>query len=477
MVKIIIRLWILLSFLCLKDSIAQSHVPSCPPSNTGQSVSIIHIPEISGLSEQVPVYRRIYEPDIALEVEYDEHSSLICATPLSGLSLYWPDAVRAMVKKPDMAASIGPKRFLVVLPMPGFADLARDMRDVSLTTGRCIANDSLAKLLRTGRVLLNKNDAKAEAEKCFELAVEVASDSVAAEYGAAIAGAILKHTNVAIAHYAKLTLLRPQFYEAKIEEARLYGQIGQTERAERVLSPLLTGETPLPIHARVADTLTRLYDQQDRRVDALETKQLWWKDMRSIRDRYSLLGKDYEMFISGEDLGLRLEEQKHYQDAERQYQNVLDLGLSNDKVSEETRFELDMGRSRCAFQLGDIAMAKNICSRWHDRLREIGPRLELGQWRGESLRQGMWELSCGDFAKGLRLIRTAAERNRTADHGDPYREAAPYWALETIYRARGEGKLAKLAHDTAEEILARRNLGALDQILPKIESLFGTENK
>lgn len=77
------------------------------------------------------------------------------------------------------------------------------------------------------------------------------------------------------------------------------------------------------------------------------------------------------------------------------------------------------------------------------------------------------------FCEGLTKIEAVIKHNEdTPDRGDLYRSAAPYLALETIYRARGESKLARLARTTADRLSTERSAEALAQVLKDARPLF-----
>lgn len=466
---------ILVVFLVLSCSgiASASDLPGCPSEANSEPIPVIHYAQrLQPERDDDLVFRPTYPTDIVVQVEYSSSGALACATPVAGFSAYWPNAIRVLSRKPTGSRS---SRVIVVFADPVQPELMNAMKDKALQAAGCSSAVPLEKLLRMGRVLLVKPEKyRSDARNCFELAVQMDPGSYAAHYGAAIAEELLAQNDSAVAHYTKVVQQRPQFYEAQIRLARLYGRIGLSAKQEALLNGMLQKNVPLPAKAAASGDLVRFYDSLGREAEAVTAKQLLIAVSREIQDLYSPVIENFLLAEESQDLGLRLEEQKRYREAAVRYQDVAEIAARpRSKVSEADQFTSELGRARCLRQAGEPEAAKAICSTWKKRLGELGPDLENAHWLGKELAFARWELSCGDFTSGLKMARAVAERDLgKKDHGDPYRLAAPYRVLETIYRARGDKTLAKLARDTANRMQAERSAQLMRQIFEETEPLY-----
>jgi hypothetical protein len=122
--------------------------------------------------------------------------------------------------------------------------------------------------------------------------------------------------------------------------------------------------------------MVQFYDFRDQKAEALEAKQSWITTNRAIQSRYSPMMGDFFLAVANQDLGLRLEEQKRYSEAESRYQDAINFAIKPDsKVSEELRFTSEMGRSRCLTLLSHAVESQGICSTWKVRLHQLGQEL------------------------------------------------------------------------------------------------------
>jgi hypothetical protein len=453
-----------------------SDAPGCSTVAKSGPIPVIHYSRRLQLEgNDAWVYRPTYPSEIVVQVEYEASGALACASPLSGYSAYWPTAIQALSRKPVGTRS---SKLIVVFADPGQPDLLNDMKDKALQAGGCSPAVPLERLLRLGRVLLSKPEQyRSDARSCFELAGQIDPGSYAAHYGTAIAEELLAQNDSAVAHYAKVVQQRPQFYEAQIRLARLYGRMGLSARQEALLNGLLQANVPLPAKAAASGDLVRFHDSLGREAEAITAKQSWITASRQMQNLYPPLAEDFFLVQESQDLGLRLEEQKRYREAAARYQDAADFAARpGSKVSEADQFTSEMGRSRCLRKAGDLEAANGVCSTWKRRLGELGPDLENVHWAGRELAYAKWELSCGDFKSGLKMVRAVAEQDlREKDQGDPYRLAAPYRALDTIYRALGDKKLAKVARDAANRIQAERSAQIMRQIFEETEPLYPSQ--
>jgi tetratricopeptide (TPR) repeat protein len=465
--------------------VARDSPPSCPEPTTG--VLVLNTTGKLVLEEENKLIWRTTRPsETVVEAQYDNSGSLVCAALLSGIDAYWPDVVRAIGTKTIALGNPNAKDILFVLGDPMRADVLKEMKEEGQKGELCDADDSVEVLLRRGRALLNLGDAHREsAQTCFELAVKRAPNSVAAHYGTAVVEAALKHTQSAISHYEEVASVRPQFYTARIDLARIFGTIGNNNKEEVLLKNILAENPPLAIQERVLFYLYHFYDSLDRQQDSIDALSRWIAVKKTIRIRCASVGAEKDIVLSSlggssadsliagasDDLGLRLEEQKSYKEAETYYRDAADAALksSDDMVG----FNSEMGRVRCLRHTGSGNAAQQLCSKWHARLRELGSQLNHAPWRGEELTLARWELSCGDFDKGLDMLhKVAASAASESYDRDPYKVAAPYRAMETIYRAQGEENLAKLAHDTADRLTAASTSQAVAEIVQEAEAIY-----
>ncbi len=134
---------------------------------------------------------------VVIYAQYDSSGTLRCASPLDGPSYYWPYAFTALSKAAGALKTDAQGRVVVVFPDPD-KEIMKEFHDQLVP--RCGANEPLDSLLHKGRTLLLKRSVPpAEAEKCFSLALALASDSVAANEGMAVAYLREKRTDAAIA--------------------------------------------------------------------------------------------------------------------------------------------------------------------------------------------------------------------------------------------------------------------------------------
>jgi tetratricopeptide (TPR) repeat protein len=458
---------------CFGSISASEFPPTCPTDSQSGAIPFIHYFQTLQIQgDDAVMFRPPYAMDVVVEAGYDTEGKLTCASPLAGFSVYWPYAIRALSMRPPR--SDAPK-LIVIFEDPGQHELFNELKDKLLKATRCGPATHTDILLQLGRVLLiQPNDSVADARTCFELATQRSADSVAAHYGGAIAEARFKQSESAMSLYERVMSERPQFYEAQIQLARLYGNTGHLDKQESLLNGLSKTDVPLPVRLAVSRDLVHFYDLRGKDSEAAAAKQYWITGSQQLQNMYPPLVEDFLLAQENQDLGLRLEAQKRYREAASHYHEAAEIALRpGSKVSEAERFVSGMGESRSLTHMGDLESATALCSAWKTRLHTLGSDLENTHWQGEQLANARWELSCGDFDKGLRMIRDLTELYvRNHKEGDPYRLAAPYRVLETAYRASGETALAKLARATADRILAERNSQIIRQILKEAEPLY-----
>lgn len=467
------------SFLCFlliafsRICFAQDFPPACSAPNGPNPSPVLHFPQSLELhGDGAFLWRPTYPTGILIDAAYDSAGKVTCASPISGLSFYWPAAIQALSAHVDKSVS---GRFVITIPDPGYAAMQEDMKQPALRAA-CNPGDSLDLLLRKGRVLINRTGQREQAQQCFAFALSKSPQSVPALYGAAIVEALSGNTASAILHYEKLAALNPLLYEGRINLGHLYVMSGHAEKAKTVFGSLLAETPPLPVQAAAYSRLTQLYDTLGMRKDAASAQKLLLRVQTEIQLRSSHGANwiaAYDLYRTSADLALRLEEQRLYSEAEAVYRDALRFGNQSGKISDANRFELELGRSRCLRQSGDLASARNICSAWKGRIERPDADLNNMQWEGANLTRAKWELSCGDTNRGLEMIQAIIKDDAGSDSGkDPYRAAAPYRALETIFRARGETGRAQMAHELADDVVARKSAQVLQQIFQQAAPLF-----
>lgn len=429
---------------------ALDRTPACPA-----EIKAVHltVTEYSGELELNPDDELMFGPGsdrIAVEAEYDDTGRLMCASPLSGSSLYWPYAIHAIAHITDHSQIIHGKRIIL------FKHPLRQRRHVPAMRplSRCSSSQDPATLLRNAMELMWREESD-EAGNCYRLVLLAQPDSPAANFGLAIVEYRAKHVDSSLALIHEVEKIRPEFYEARFFEVGLLKQAGRDDAEQALLTALLAEEPPLPIQMRACDSLTRLYDRMERRTEAKDARRRFVSVQRDLQNRYRAEFADFWAALYLSDLALRLEELKQYEDAERSYREAFDFAREPDsKVSEAVDFELEMGRARCLQRLGNKTAAQSVCSQWGERIRNLGQEIENLHWQGAELVRGKWELSCGDFDRGMATMRNVAQRySLNKDGRDPYRPAAPFRALEVIYRTRGDWVRARLAREMADRVL------------------------
>ncbi|MBZ5489705.1 MAG: hypothetical protein LAO76_02090 [Acidobacteriia bacterium] len=312
------------------------------------------------------------------------------------------------------------------------------------------------------------------ARECLKLAVRAVPDSLAANYGLAITESLAKDTDAAITLLEKVASLRPHFYEARLDRALLYAEIGNRTKEEAELKNMLVEKPPLCIQREIFNKLMRIYDDLNRRADALAAEQSLISSEYQLQSVYPELVPDSLIAMSEASVGLRFEEQGKYSQAEESYRAADRNGRA---LGQSFLFEQAMGRSRSLRQFGDNSSAQLICSQWKASLQQLGPELDAFQWHGKELVFAKWELSCGNLVEGLQMLsRVATNDASTPESLDHFRAAAPYRALETFYRAHGKTRMAELAHESADRILEARTSTVLGRVLKDAAMLFDGSN-
>jgi tetratricopeptide (TPR) repeat protein len=302
-----------------------------------------------------------------------------------------------------------------------------------------------------------------EALQCFTLALNLDPNSLAANDGAAICSGLLGQTSNRIQYLKRTVELRPSYLEARIDLGRAYHYAEQFDQAVKILKEVIEVQPPLPTLRQVHGVLIYMYDRAHLRKEALAASRSFLNVLEELRKRYPPLVKAYELAFDGGDLALRLEEQGLYGEAEENYRKA--ASFSKDKlVSEAVLFDMELGRARCLRRRGETTAATTACDYWRRRIRSVGRQLENWHWGGRVLSQAQWECSCGEFTKGLEMIRAEAKRRPDSD--------MPYRLLSNVYRARGESNLAKLALETAERIRTAHDQRIIDAILAEAEELY-----
>jgi tetratricopeptide (TPR) repeat protein len=440
--------------------VAAQQLPMCPtPERQNTSPSVVRASAGLVLTRDDSFTSRLFpSPQIVLEVEYNESGQMVCAGPLSGLDLYWPYAIDAVSRLPPKKAG----RHIIIFEDPGrVGNRTRSSFDEKDAL-RCADSDSTDTLLEIGNYLLDRNRDK-EAMQCFTQAVKLAPNSLAANYGAAVCSSRLKQSSNEIQYLERTLALRPSLFGARIAIGQEYNRIGKLDRAVQTLKAVLDDNPPLPTQQRLYGVLISMYDDADLRKEALGAARSFLGVLEELRNRYPPLVKALELAFGGGDLALRFEEQGKHNEAEENYRKA--AGYSKDKlVSEAFLFEMELGRARSLRRRGENTAATTVCDYWRRRIRSLGRQLENWHWGGRVLTQAQWECSCGEFTKGLEMIRAEAKRRPESD--------TPYRLLSNVYRARGESNLAKLAFETAEKIRIAHDRRILNAILEEAEQLY-----
>ena len=453
---------VLIAELVCCSFVTAQQLPMCPTlEKMNTSSSVIRPSEKLVLTHDDSFTSRLFSgPEIVMEVGYDESGHLVCANPLSGLDLYWPYAMDSISRIPVESFSRKPGRHIIIFDRPGRVGARSSFDEKEVL--RCADSDSTDTLLEIGNYLVSVNRHK-EALPCFTRAVSLDPNSVAASEGAAICSGALRQSSNEIQYLERTVALKPSLFGARIAIGQEYRRIGNFDKAVQTLKELLEIQPPFPTRRRVYGVLISMYDGADLRREALGAARSFVSVLEEIRNRYPPLVKAYELAFDGGGLALRLEEQGLYDEAEQNYQKA--AGYSKDKlVSEAVLFDMELGRARCLRRRGEKTAATTACDFWRRRIRSLGRQLENWHWGGRVLTQAQWECSCGEFTKGLEMIRGEAKRRPDSD--------TPYRLLSNVYRARGESNLAKLASETGERIRTEHDQKILNAILEEAEQLY-----
>jgi len=453
---------VLIAELVFCSFVAAQQSQTCPtPERMNTSPLVIRASEKLVLTrDDLLLYRPLHNYEIVLEVGYDESGQLVCASPLSGRDLHWPYAMDALSRILPESLSRKPGRHIVTFDDPGRVRAISSLDEKDAL--RCTDSDSTDTLLEIGNYLLDRNRPK-EASQCFTRALNLTPNSLAANEGAAICSGRLGQTSDQIQYQERTVALRPSYFEARISLGQAYNRAKQFDKAVQTLKELIAVQPPLPTLRRVYGVLIYMYDRADLRREAMEASRSFLNVQEDIRNRYRPLVEAYRMAFDGGDLALRFEEQGVYDQAEENYRKA--AGYSKDKlVSEAVLFDMELGRARCLRRRGENTASKTVCDYWRRRIRSLGRQLENWHWGGRVLAQAQWECSCGEFTKGLEMIREEAKRRPDSD--------MPYRLLSNVYRARGESNLAKIALETAERIRGEHDQRILNAILEEAEQLY-----
>lgn len=401
------------------------------------------------------IFRAVHVYDVSIGVQLDGAGSVSQVDPLSGPSWYWPYALNA-VRQPGMFLQNKSAQRIVVI----FPDPTDRRRESSLTP--CAESDNLNEDLKRGLLLLQSNERK-KAEDCYRLVLRKRPDSIAANYGAAIAVRQLGRLKESIGFFQKALSIRPNFFEAKLDLAKTYSAIGSDDSAEKVARTLLELGTPLVFRKRASEWLLHFYDARNRRSEALESGIAAISAAAEIDSWDSSLINPQEVAFGWSDLGLRLEEVGRFEEAEHAY----DQYFVWDAVSatpEASRFRADLGRIRALKRRRGSSSFDDSCERWRVRLKQLGNALDASSWGGKEVVRAEWEFTCGSRSKGLTVIKDFI-RNRPG-------QDSPYRMLERHFRANQDPESALAAHLLAERVRQESDARVLRDIANQADVLL-----
>ena len=436
-------------------------VPECPSerfitSTLRDKTATLRIP-----TEILLLYRPLNSPALVIEAGFDAKGGLTCASPLSGLSLYWPAAIAALSAGQSLRASASGFSEIVAFEDPARPAVRRAW-ELGRSAQRCQVSSDVGTILQlgAGHIFMKRPQ---EAAACFNLALHIDPNSVPANYGAAIAAGLLGDSASRIGHYEKTVLLSPRFYEARLDLASAQQFAVGVETAVVTLQGILADSPPLPIRRRVYDALVFVYDRAKRRRDAAGAKRSLVMTESEVRRRDPALVDEALMTSDTSDLAGREEEIGDYEHAAQDFAEAVRLS-SVPNLSGAVRYEADLGRIRSIRRLRQDEPARKDCADWQRRLSDAGDELEDQHWGGKTISLARWEFSCGDFEKATELLRSERQRKPNSD--------VPYLVLEGAYRARGDSDLGDKAHVLAERIRTAHDQAILRAILSEAEDLL-----
>jgi len=310
----------------------------------------------------------------------------------------------------------------------------------------CDAAMDKDRLIREGNRDEGRN--KAEAYKCFQLALSKAPASIAALDGASATCDKTADASCQVYYLAKIVALRPDSYEAR----ERFAVITRTPSDESLnlteLKKILDEDPPPPVQLRALDDLIYRANRAGDTPDEIQYRTKW----SEIARRYSALyRKKFDAFYSrttivmnDEPLALLLEGAHRYSEAEEIYRRNLSMISVDPIFQKEVEFDDELGLARALAGQGESTDAARVCSKWKLR-KEFVAGLSDATYglASKPVEAAKWDLSCGKEQEGLALLHNEATAR-------PWMYSA-YIALRDYYYAHGDVQNALKADGQNEQ--------------------------
>ena len=189
-----------------------------------------------------------------------------------------------------------------------------------------------------------------------------------------------------------------------------------------------------------------------------------------------LASEEYNRAFAADTAAQQEEEAGRYQHAAEHFAEAAKIYATNRLAQKVAYYHADLGRLRSIRKLGHEQAWKEGCGVWRSRLRTL--RLKIltrpleNEFEGHNIAEADWEISCGDFKRGLDLVENEMRQRTLHPLGHFYgippdfsHAEAPYWVLRRQFRAIGRGDLAEEAWKTGQRIERAVNSSDLQDIL------------
>lgn len=271
-----------------------------------------------------------------LAIKYGKDDSILCLTPLAGLSLYWPIAEEVargrrkneryrnsmqilVFKQPDrLPPGDGP-------PVP------------------CDRDSGLVMTLKAA-FYAQSDHRDDEARHCYSIAMGLKPASFVARYGAARSGGTAQSR---IENLEAVVRMNPTFYEARVELAFALVGARQADRAVVSLNALLAARPPLPARCAATDALVDAFEQLDQSADVIRARRSYVACETELRGMDVSLVSAAILSIGAQDLAIAEEQAGEYEGAAKDFAESAKWSKDNAKGDDAYGFDAEMGQVRC----------------------------------------------------------------------------------------------------------------------------------
>jgi len=450
----VVAVFSLQTFSVQAIAMGEGVIPACssgaPQSHNGGLLGTLTVPD-----DLAKIYGgALSKRNIVIEVRRTIDGEIACASPLAGLSIFWPYAI-AQIAATRQPGSGELELFRFDDPTyPFFLDIPK----LDAKKGQdCASVMDWEQLVKLGWANA-RIDHLAEASACFQKAKSLRPRSIAASYGIARSAS----GSDRVPAYQALAALAPEFYEPRITLAAVLSTQGHFEESENTLMAIVGEAPPLPVQLSAYDRLAYEYDQLNRRRESTAARATVVKLKQEIWRRDTSIVDSNDLGVETKNLAAIEEESGDFNSSVTHFGEAVEL-LSNPKTSEAVRFEADLGRIRSLRKLGREGETQEACSSWNHRLRALGSELENAHWGGKELSTAQWEFSCGNTRGAFDAIERILKRKPTMD---------AYQTLERFYRALGQEEPARRTHELGLRFREARDQAILGAIFAEADEII-----